>query len=501
MGARRLPRRYGVAAGGASPDLKAWLLAILVGFLGGLAATIVNPILLIIALVGLSLLLIVPIKGYKVFWGYLIFLLLGYLCLGKGFAYLGASPIYVAELGLALAGISTLVIFLTNRLQTIAPFFRLEMLLLVLFVAWQAACTIPYLNVYGADALRDAALWGYSAFAIFILLLVPRESVERLFFWYGRLLPYYLVWLLAAWAFVKIEPLSIYPPGSPVPLLHLKSGDVGVHLAGAAAFMLLRLDMRGRAWSGAMLWCMWGLWVVNWLLWGATNRGGMFSALVGIAIVLLWRPRVKWYRPFVLIASIITLLFVFNASVSFEGNRSISISGQQIADNVTSTFGGEVADSGLEGTREFRLDWWKQITGYTFGGENFWMGKGYGINLADDDGHQITADESLRSPHNATMAILARSGVPGLILWSVFLVAFGSTLVRKASVRKVGYPDRKYALWLLAYWAAFLFNSSFDAFLDGPMGGVLFWSLVGLSLVYFTRRARSEDNGIATLPH
>ncbi len=53
--------------------------------------------------------------------------------------------------------------------------------------------------------------------------------------------------------------------------------------------------------------------------------------------------------------------------------------------------------------------------------------------------------------------------------------------------------DKRYAVWLMAYWLAFLVNAGFDVFLEGPMGGVLFWSLIGLSLVYFTGGTRDAN--------
>ena len=81
--------------------------------------------------------------------------------------------------------------------------------------------------------------------------------------------------------------------------------------------------------------------------------------------------------------------------------------------------------SALEGTKEFRLRWWSDIINYTINGPYFWTGKGFGINLADDDGFQVYADHSLRAPHNGHIEILARTGVPGLILWILMNAAIG----------------------------------------------------------------------------
>jgi hypothetical protein len=37
--------------------------------------------------------------------------------------------------------------------------------------------------------------------------------------------------------------------------------------------------------------------------------------------------------------------------------------------------------------------------------------------------------------------------------------------------------------WLFVAWAAGLANATFDPYLQGPQGGILFWSVMGLGLV------------------
>jgi hypothetical protein len=441
---------------------------------------------------------VIPLKGYKVFWAYLLFLLAGYLTLGKGFAYVGIYPIYVAEIGLALGGISTVVVLLLNGLK-MSYFRSLVVALLLTFGAWQALCTIPYLNVYGIDALRDGALWGYAAFAIFVVLLVPYKAVDNLFILYGRVLPYTLICLLIAFVYTKIAPLNIFFPGAPVPLLEQKPGDAAVYLAGAAAFMLLRLDLRhGKGWSNATLWLMWALWGANWVAWGVTSRASMLIGMLAVGVVLLLRPRTRFYRPVVLVTLLFSLLYVLNLSVPvpYEEAGNVEISARQMIANLGSTFG-EESDDALEGTERWRVQVWESIIDYTFGGEYFWAGKGYGINLITDIGLEPNppSEDDNRSPHNVFMTILARSGVPGLILWLLFLTSFGWMLVRKALARgrSTDSWDARYALWLLVFWLACLLNASFDVYLEGPMGGVLFWSLIGISLVYLRKETDSSE--------
>jgi hypothetical protein len=175
-----------------------------------------------------------------------------------------------------------------------------------------------------------------------------------------------------------------------------------------------------------------------------------------------------------------------------RNGRSITI--DQIIENITSIFSSS-SDGGLEGSKAFRLRWWGTIINYTVFGDYFWTGKGFGVNLADADGFQVNLDDSLRSPHNSHITALARMGVPGFVLWLLLQSAFGIGLLRSllrhhragdASLAAVG-------AWILAYWIAMMVNTSFDPYLEGPQGGIWFWSLFGLGLVviHLTPRRRT----------
>jgi hypothetical protein len=156
----------------------------------------------------------------------------------------------------------------------------------------------------------------------------------------------------------------------------------------------------------------------------------------------------------------------------------------QLLENITSVFS-DVRDPGLEGTEQFRLAWWGTIVDYTVFGDHFWTGKGFGINLADDDGFQSTADGSLRAPHNSHLTVLARMGVPGFLLWAGLQAAFGAGLLRAAvSNRRAGQMLlAATAFWLLVYWLAMMIDTSFDPYLEGPQGGIWFWAVIGAGLV------------------
>lgn len=92
------------------------------------------------------------------------------------------------------------------------------------------------------------------------------------------------------------------------------------------------------------------------------------------------------------------------------------------------------------------------------------------------------------------MTVLARSGVPGLMLWG--LVRGGWFLMMFRAYRESGrdgYRDwQRVFLFVTAFSVAFLVDATFDVFLEGPMGGIWFWCLYGFGLgaVWQYRRAR-----------
>ena len=142
-------------------------------------------------------------------------------------------------------------------------------------------------------------------------------------------------------------------------------------------------------------------------------------------------------------------------------------------------------NSQLQGTKQYRLAWYGAIIDYTFHGPYFWDGKGFGINLADSDGSQGTPDHSLREVPNSHLAVLARMGVPGFLLWIVLQLGFALLLLRALLAHRRA-RDKQLAavgVWILAFWAAMMVNSAFDPYVETPQGGIWFWSLIGLGLV------------------
>jgi O-antigen ligase len=227
-------------------------------------------------------------------------------------------------------------------------------------------------------------------------------------------------------------------------------------------------------------WLWWFLWLLGCVS-IFTGRAAILTIAVVALTLMLMRPISRWGK-------LVFLVLLFGATftaTNFEVNlgRTRSVSVESLALAVQSIFGAS-GESAYDGTRGWRLNWWQDILNYTVFGEYFWTGKGYGVNLADSDGYQVYSDQSLRSPHNGHLTILARGGVPGLLAWLVLQSGFAVALIRAyLRSRRAGAQEwAMVTLWVLAYWLAFMVNGAFDVFLEGPQGGIWFWSVFGFGI-------------------
>ena len=115
-------------------------------------------------------------------------LLVGYAFFGRAFAYLGVRPIFIGEVVLAL-GVWAFIRALPQARLSIASAF------IILYMAWGALRTIPYLGTYGIDALRDGVMWEYAAVALIIGTFATSREAWAIVSLYGRLVPVFLVWV------------------------------------------------------------------------------------------------------------------------------------------------------------------------------------------------------------------------------------------------------------------------------------------------------------------
>ena len=420
------------------------------------------------------------------FIGLLAVVLLGYALAGRGFAYVGAPPLFIGEITLGCG----VVAFATARGWT-AVLLDLRLWPLLALMAWGACRTVPFVSGNPVDAIRDGVVWGYGTFAVVVAALIADRPallgrLVRLYRRFGRI---FIVGIPVAFALYHFAPgaLPRWPWAGHIEVLEVKEGDVLVHLGGIVAFCIA-----GLAGPVALPWVV--LLTLDAAVMGVIDRAGMvaFLAVFGLSVAFRpWSPVVGRAISTVVVAAV--LLWATNVSVPVPGGKGRVISFDQELTNLTST----VSDSGNEGldsNKEWRLNWWKEIVRYTVHGRYFWKGKGFGINLADDDGFQVLADHSLRNPHSVHMTMLARGGVPMFGLWALVQGTFAVTMgVEMVRARRSGEPMWEGLFFFLGvYWMAFLINGSFDVFLEGPMGGIWFWTVYGTGIGAAMVHGRSE---------
>jgi hypothetical protein len=408
----------------------------------------------------------------------LAIVLLGYALMGKGFAYIGFPPLYVGEIAF-LAGIAVFV----RSSTLVASLATLPSLVLVATMMWVLARTVPFVSVYGFDALRDSVIILYGGFAFIVigLLLEDARRIDTVLRYYGALLATFPAlpvgfWLTKYW--VDYIPHLF----GPVPIVEIGASAVGTHLAGAAVFVLIGYR------KVSPLWVV--VWLVTLAMIGATNRGATLAVLVPVVFAMVMLGRLRLMLTTIVAGSIIFgVLYAAEAAFTQyeEAKDSIErpVSAHQIVENAKSIVG--QSGQQTEGTKKWRLDWWDVIINDTLRGPNFWTGRGFGLNLADADGFGGRGSDPrapLRSPHNAHMTLLARAGVPGVVLWSLVLISWGGMLLRALLVARAR-GHKQWAdifLFVICYAMAIIINATFDVTLEGPMQGIWFWCLFGFGI-------------------
>ena len=410
--------------------------------------------------------------------------LLGYAVFGRGWAYVGVPPLFIGELML-LSGVVVLLACTPWWTILEAP----PAWPLLALMIWGTVRTLPYLSVHGIDAMRDAVIWGYGTFAfiVFGCLVAAPSMLPRLLSQYCRFIRIFLVCvpvvailqLFMGHALPRWLPTDM-PSGKPP----LDSGLVQVHLGAILAFWSTGL---GRPVALPLV----ILFTANLAMMGAQCRAGLLAFLAGFLVCVLTRPHARAPR-LVLAAAVCGLVVLAVTNVRFQvekenptsPGRERLLSFEQLIKTVAS-IASDSTEGDLDGTKQWRLDWWATIVDYTIHGDYFWEGKGFGVNLADDDGFQVDLkDHSLRSPHNGHLTILARAGVPGLLLWGLTQLGWAVAVLRFYLKSRLNHHDDWSWLFLvlLVYWLGFMINAAFDVFLEGPMGGIWYWSIYGVGL-------------------
>ncbi|MBI5690652.1 MAG: O-antigen ligase family protein [Verrucomicrobia bacterium] len=438
--------------------------------------------LLLPALFGGALLLGILARWVGVQAGALLcsVLLVGYLVGNRGFAQLNAPGIPLLPGELVVAVSVALVAWHAARTQRL-PIQRDAINGLVLLWILVGVCRIPFdFRDYRIVALRDFAMIYYAVFFFaaqsWAAMAAERRLLERALT-LGLALcgpVFYLFDLRQEW-FTSNLTLG------GVPLIFVKSDVAGGFMAAAVIWFADRhAATRNLGWLVVAAAALFSTVVCN-------SRAAIVALLAG----LLWLVLVRAWRQLWTIGALIAVgLFVLGVHSAVDRRPFSESPLFRIYESATS-----MAD--IQGTRtyqtanlsdkpdnnQFRLVWWRTVIDETVA-SGLWFGLGFGRDLAAEFLRAYYADAiddfTARSPHNILFTVFGRMGVVGSTVLLALIVALANATWKAGRhALTVPYSVSRLRLWLTVW--TLLVSACFGVVLEGPMGAVVFWTVLGMA--------------------
>jgi hypothetical protein len=423
---------------------------------------------------GLGLLLLVTIQPVPVDALLLGGVLFGYIVGNRGFAQLHPPnlPLLPAEFALVVSGAIIGVRCTQHRILPLrTDFINLAILT---WIAISSVRLFADVKTFGFMALRDYATVYYAAF--FYLGQQAAASTTGRSFLRSCLIISCIGLAVMFPLFVKF-PAVFFGPLSfqGVPIIFFKGDLAGTFLAVGSILFYVRYEQRR---SVVAL-------IASLIFAGGTlltnNRAsmlGLIAATLLLGMARRWRFAVIQVLAAAIAATMI-LFVVYVRGTSWHQTplyglyeRTMSLvdpSGQRTYSNE------DAADKG--DNNRFRMVWWRAVYDETISIAPL-TGLGYGYDLADrfvekyypEAGEEFTT----RSPHNVVLTVFARTGLAGLL---PFLAVIAALLV--STIRTARSDLESGGLWLGC--CAILVSACFGVVLEGPMGAVVFWTVLGVA--------------------
>ena len=411
------------------------------------------------------------------------FLFFGYVVGNRGFAQLApvpGVPLFFGELGLAVV---LALMVLRGALRRESPV-RRDWLngLLLLWIALGCGRIAWDVRAHGFMALRDFAMVYYALYFYAVQALArhaPSRAVLR-----GA--------LRAAFAVLPVTGVlaTLFPEfflnnllADGVPLVFYKGDLLATFLF--AGFIVLLPTGATRA---RVDWWRWLAAIVSLVL-GlvALSRASM----LGLAVALGWLAWSGRWRPTRVLATVCAagLLMVTVYSLlqkkDFTQTRAYAI--YEAATSITDFAGDRNRQSDVSAEKgdnnRFRLIWWRNVAEETLTTSPL-LGLGFGADLTRgfllDYYPTGETDFTTRSPHNVFMTTLGRMGLVGVtVLMAVYWVQGRSTAHVARRVQRAELPEDVMTLQA-ATWVVMV-SACFGVVLEGPMGAIPCWILLGLA--------------------
>lgn len=403
--------------------------------------------------------------------------LFGYFVGNRGFAQftvLPTLPLLPAELAILIAGGAILV---KGALSRSLPIQRDSLnLAVLLWIVAGTARVVFDVRQYGIMALRDYAMVYYAVF-FFFAQHIGREAGPRRFL--KRVLIAAAVVLPFAALGSELFPdffLHVFTFRD-VPVIYFKGDLVLTFIAVSALLLSLCVEGRARAW----LWVLATAELV--FVIGGANRASMLGALSALGWLAISPARrfVKWPAIGLITAAVVvsTMAFLFQHRGAEEKLLAVTERVRSLGD-LFGTGKYVSPESSMKGdNNRFRSLWWETAVDEAMSA-NPVFGLGFGYDLARgflEQYNPTMEDFTARSPHSIVVTVLARTGIAGTLVLLVFVGAFGRATW--CAVRKPEVSNAELGLWA-SCWVIFV-SACFGVVLEGPMGAVVFWSLLGLA--------------------
>jgi O-antigen ligase len=420
--------------------------------------------------------------------------LFGYLVGNRGFAQLMPAPglpLLPAETVLLVAGTWRGIVWAHSRQL---PFARdsLNHILLAWLVLGGGRFALD-LPRHGFLAVRDFAMVYYAVF-FFLVQHMARDPKARR--WLlgcllgGTALLPFTFGASELFPRLFLSVLTIHE----VPLIYFK-GDLAFTYFGVAS-LLWYFVVRG-SWRGLAVTMSVAL--VLWIL-ASDNRASLLGVACATTLLLLAG---RWRYPLTLgVASGLAALALLGMA-ALGNNAWAHGKLRSTADRISSItdFAGQGSYMSGENfykgdNNRFRATWWKNVILETWD-SNPVLGLGFGHDLAGGflqeyypDG--TAEDFAARSPHNIFITVFGRMGLLGLAVW----VGFCWILLRRTwHSLQTSAAESEWAIWC-GLWVL-LVSATFGVVLEGPMGAVPFWVMLGL---VSAKEAEIAESSKAALP-
>jgi hypothetical protein len=416
----------------------------------------------------------------------LSFLVFGYIVGNRGFAELrltNTSPVYLGEAGLLACAFLVLARRALTREQLIP---RTPLAAVVLAFLFAGGIRLYFDTVMTNSsaavmvAIRDSAVVYYVLF-FFIAYQIGRSPTGRKCVEMAMLFGFILLIPVAAteiWAPSILNRLTVRG----YPVIFYK-GDLLATFLGIGAFYFFLTPSAGtkkvffRTCSLASL-------VLMLLPMSRAALSGFVCAT--LLLVAAKRPQFIMYQVGIAVVALFAIAFLQLSNVRFESDffRSLSDRVSSIVDfSGTGHYHSEIGNMSV-GNNEFRTVWWTTVFNETMQkGPFFGLGFGYDLTARFMQTYYLTGGEdtaSTRSPHSILFTVLGRMGLFGLALFLIVIFLIGrKALFAARCVAKGKQPQETLIPWCAVI--TLLIASMFGVVLEGPMGGILFWTFLGLA--------------------